>query len=193
MRLHRTLPQFFAENDVAAVRYGPGDDPDAVLGEFLTRRLGEGHDALGILQHHVVGAPARNRAIAFELAPKGEWPSFEPLLPLPDAPCSSVLPELAARLAKALDRRPDVIILNRFGRAECEGAGVLGAMAAAVDREIPILIATPEALYDAWTRLSCGLSVTLRPEAASLDAWWRSLGYGPRSMAPGSTLCEREK
>ncbi len=193
MRMQRTLPQFFAENDVAAVRYGPDDDPDSVLDEFLRRRLGEGHDALGILQHRVADAPARNRAIAFDLVPRGEWPSLEPLLPPPDAPCSAVLPDLAAHLARALERRPDVVILNRFGRAECQGAGVLGAIAAAVDRDIPILIATPEPLYAQWTQLSCGLSVTLRPEAASLEAWWQSLGHGPRPATPAPSLCERTK
>ena len=189
----RSLPQFFAENDVAAVRYGPSDDPDAVLDGFLRRRLGEGHDALGILQRTVANPPCRNRAITFELVPKEEWPEVEPVLPAPDEPCSAVLPRLAASLAVALHRRPDIVILNRFGRAECEGEGLLGALAEALDRDIPVLIATPIALYDKWTKVSCGLSVTLRPEAASLEAWWRSLGYGPRAPATRSSLCERAK
>lgn len=193
MRSRRALPQLFAENDVAAVRYGPADNPDALLEDFLRRRLGEGYDALGILQRHVADAPFRNRAVSFELAPKEEWPAIEPLCPPQDAPCSAVLPELAARLARALDRQPDVVVLNRFGRAECDGEGLLGAMAEALDRDIPILIATPIGLYDRWTKVSCGLAVTLRPESASLEAWWRSLGYGASARSGRASLCERVK
>ena len=189
----RSLPQFFAENDVAAVRYGPADNPDAVLDEFLRRRLGEGHDALGVLQRRVAHAPSRNRATAIELVPREEWPVVEMPVPPPGAPCAAVLPQLAASLASVLHRRPDVVILNRFGRAECEGAGLLGALAGALDHAIAVLIAPPVALRARWTRVSWGLRVTLRPEAASLEAWWRSLGYGPRIGVARSSLCERAK
>lgn len=189
----RTLPQFFAENDVAAVRYGPADDPDVLLEDFLYRRLGEGHDALGLLQRHVAGARRRNRSVAFELAPREAWPESGTARPPRNAPCSAVLPELAARLAQALDRQPDIVVLNRFGRAECEGKGLLGALAEALDRDIPVLIATPVGLYDRWTSVSCGLAVTLSPQAASLEAWWRALGHGVSDRPSHASFCERAK
>ncbi len=193
MRPGRTLPQFFAENDVAALCYGPDDEPDALLEDFLYRRLGEGYDALGLLQRSVAGARSRNRSVAFELAPPEEWPTIEAVWPPRNQPCSAVLPELAARLAQALDRQPDIVVLNRFGRAECEGKGLLGALAEALDRDIPVLIATPVGLYDRWIKVSCGLAVTLNPQAASLEAWWRALGHGVGDRPGRASFCEQVK
>ncbi|WP_246191418.1 hypothetical protein [Aureimonas leprariae] len=71
------LPRLYSDNDVAGMIYGTGDDPDAVLAEFMRLLLAEGWDVLGILQWRVDGARTKNRSVEFILAPEAEWGSVE--------------------------------------------------------------------------------------------------------------------
>ena len=54
---------------------------------------------------------------------------------------TNILAEAAAQLSRALDRRPDVLVLNKFGKTEAEGRGVRDVLARAVGQGIPPLFA----------------------------------------------------
>ncbi|MGC2087078.1 MAG: DUF2478 domain-containing protein [Bradyrhizobium sp.] len=56
----------------------------------------------------------------------------------------SALTGVAVRVASALESAPDVLVLNKFGKAECEGRGLRHLIAVALDREIPVLIGVPK-------------------------------------------------
>ncbi|BBE70668.1 DUF2478 domain-containing protein [Oharaeibacter diazotrophicus] len=173
------LPRLYADNDVAGMVYGPGDDPDALLAGFVRTLLGEGWDVLGILQRSVPGATSRNRAVAFDLVPAGEWP--EPPVAGVRAPgrAADALPELGRRLAAVLHRRPDLVVLNRFGRAEVAGGGLVDVLGRALEGGVPVLVAVPAGLYDTWIAGTGGLAVTIEPRAERLRGWWAALGNAP--------------
>ncbi|QCI68729.1 DUF2478 domain-containing protein [Phreatobacter stygius] len=191
-------PKFHGDCDVAAMVYGPGDNPDAVLTGFLRHLLGLGFDALGVVQRRRPDHPGFDGTAEFTLVPDDGWRGDANGAGKSNmAACGTALQGIGARLSLALKRRPDVVILNRYGSLEAAGAGLLDVLAQAIDRDIPVLIAVPEALFPHWLARAEGLAVKLRPDRPSLDAWWHSLGNSPldatSDAVSGATFCERFK
>ncbi len=86
------------------------------------------------------------------------------------------LATVAVRLEAALDSHPDLIVLNRFGKAEAEGGGLRAVFAAAVLRGIPVLTAVRQANAAEWHSFHQGMATDLPPDRAALQAWvaqWR--------------------
>jgi hypothetical protein len=66
-----------------------------------------------------------------------------------------ILAEAAGLLLAALEERPDIVVLNKFGKVEAEGEGLRDALAKAVELEVPILVGVPFRNLDQW-RLFAG-------------------------------------
>jgi nucleoside-triphosphatase THEP1 len=64
------------------------------------------------------------------------------------------LASLAIRLAAAIAAGADLVIINRFGRLEAEGKGLIDLIRQALDADIPVLIAVPERRFATWIRFS---------------------------------------
>ncbi|PGH57546.1 hypothetical protein CRT60_11745 [Azospirillum palustre] len=173
---------FDDRSDVAALVYRAGENPDGVLAGFLRDLHGQGFDAVGLLQ--------RSRTSGCGDAAFALFPPDDP----PDAPrygrVGDELDDRARRLVELLEERPDILVLNRFGWQEANGAGLLDVLARALVREVPVVIAVPEPLFAHWLDLTGGLSVRLPCDRAKLDSWWRSL-WQPHP--PGTMICERDK
>ena len=72
---------------------------------------------------------------------------------------------------KAISDRVDLIIMNRFGRAESLGGGLLASLASAVAAELPVLTAV-RAPYDvAWAMFHGGLGRELPADAVAITTW----------------------
>jgi hypothetical protein len=72
---------------------------------------------------------------------------------------------------KAIADRVDLVVMNRFGRAESLGGGLLASLASAVAAEMPALTAV-RAPYDvAWTKFHGGLAKELPADVVSVTAW----------------------
>ena len=65
----------------------------------------------------------------------------------------------AASLAmRGLERRPGLLVINKFGKTECEGGGFRSLIAEALGRDIPVLVAVPQHNTEAWQVFAGGLS-----------------------------------
>src|SRR5262249_38763558 len=62
----------------------------------------------------------------------------------------AALTAITARIERALDQRPDLLLLNKFGKAEAGGGGLLDSIAIAIDRGIPVIIGVPARNLAAW-------------------------------------------
>jgi nucleoside-triphosphatase THEP1 len=81
---------------------------------------------------------------------------------------------------KAIADRVDLVIMNRFGRAESLGRGLLASFSSAVSADVPVLTAV-RAPYDlAWTKFHGGLGRELPAEVASIIAWSEGACVGGR-------------
>ena len=81
------------------------------------------------------------------------------------------LAEAAGWLREAIEARPDVLFINRFGRQETLGRGLLDEIGAAVIAEIPVVIAVNQALLPEWLAYVGEGAVPLLPEAEEIEAW----------------------
>jgi len=185
------FPPTHSDCDLAALVYDRGDEPDDLLRGFLDRRIGEGHDAIGVVQTGRPRIDGPDRVPTFGLVPRFEW--SETIDALPNArpgACRAALDRLARSLVEALPREPDVLVLNRFGRAEAEGAGFIGLLAEAVTAEVPVLIAVPRVLFPNWLRLTRGMTVRIGPSRDGLERWWRSIRCGETDVHQSASFCE---
>jgi nucleoside-triphosphatase THEP1 len=62
--------------------------------------------------------------------------------------------------SKALEQKPDLLIVNKFGKTEACGGGFRGILADAIARGVPVLIAVPAVNLDAWKSFTAGLTTT---------------------------------
>ncbi len=91
----------------------------------------------------------------------------------------AVDPAAIAVAARMLDRargeKPDLLVVNRFGRLESEGAGMIAEIGAAVAEGEAVLIAVPARYGEAWNAFAQGLDAQLAPDLAALQDWWRAI------------------
>jgi hypothetical protein len=185
-------PGFHSECDVAALVYGQKDDPDVLLRTFARRLIEEGFDVLGVVQRRSGIDVEGPSPVKFVLLPDEE--SCKRPYEVPnDVDCLIHLEDVAARLASALRRRPDLLVLNRYGSMEVAGAGLLDVLSVAIELEIPVVIAVPEALFGRWLNLANGLAVRLQPNLDALNRWWRSLRRFPGRGDNCGSICEMFK
>jgi hypothetical protein len=105
--------------------------------------------------------------------------------------CSGQLQGLCGKLLQSLERRPDIVVLNRFGSLEVCGLGLMEVLNKAVDRDVPVLIAVPDALFRSWLSAVQGLAVKLTGRN-DLDRWWKSVQSAPVEAAH-SNFCRSFK
>jgi Protein of unknown function (DUF2478) len=186
---------FDAQCDLAAIVYGADDDPDRVIAGFAADLRRSGCRPVGVVQR---GRSCRSDhpRLGVTLLPDDEVVG----LALDGEPSTrgcrldaNRLAGLSMRLAAAIDDGADLVIINRFGRSEAEGKGLIDLIRLALEADIPVLIAVPEQRFADWITFSEGMNVRLACKRDALDRWWRTVAGPPRESAPAGTFCEVAK
>ena len=86
------------------------------------------------------------------------------------------LAEATARVEGSLEREPDLLVLSKFGKVECEGGGLRDLIAAAIDRDIPVIIGVPERNLAAWRQFAGDFAVELADDGHAVVRWLDRLG-----------------
>ena len=175
------------DRDIAAVVYGGRENPDALMASFAADLIEQGFDAIGVVQQPIA---ARGGAVAATELLFVPGRSGASLPPCEAAPFPAAIPFAQEWLIAMVQRRPDLVIINRFGSLEHTRGGLLGAVREAVARDIPVVIAVPQALFGEWLRVTRGLAVKLECRRPSLDRWWQSLGRTSVAPTPRDRVCE---
>ena len=71
----------------------------------------------------------------------------------------------------AIADKVDLLVINRFGRAESLGRGLIGSFAAAIEAGIPVLTAVRPPYDAAWMDFHGGLGCAFAPELERVIAW----------------------
>ena len=188
---------FDSQADIAAVAYGPGEDPDGLLRGFAESLSRSGYRAVGLIQASRRSAVAPE-ALSAVMLPTGAAVSLRHDRRPSAIGCHLDADELAEarmRLAQAIAEGADLVIINRFGSSEAEGGGLIDLIVQALDADRPVLIAMPERRFADWIRFSGGMNVRLACRRDALDLWWRSVA-GPaarRRPSSAATFCELAK
>jgi hypothetical protein len=186
---------FDAQCDLAAVVYGADDDPDRLISGFAADLRRSGRRPVGVVQ---LGRSCRaeNPRLGVAMLPGGEVVALAPDDDVHASGCRldpDRLAGLAMRLAAAIEGGADLVIINRFGRSEAEGKGLIDLIPQALDADIPVLIAVPEQRFAAWLRFSEGMNVRLACRREALDRWWLTVTGPSRRQGGAGTFCEFAK
>lgn len=94
------------------------------------------------------------------------------------------LAAISSCIAEAISRHVDLIVINKFGRAESEGGGLLSSIGEALSAGLPVLTSVREPYAAAWESYHGGLSAELRPQLDAVLEWvdqFRVVGYSAAS------------
>jgi nucleoside-triphosphatase THEP1 len=173
---------FHSQNDLAAVVYGDGEDPDAVMAAFAGDLSRQGRRVAGLIQ---VARNCEDGRLSVLVLHSGE------MIPLlddrgPEAKgCKLNVGQLlhaGEEVARALSDGADLLIINRFGKQEREGKGLAYLIERALSADIPVMVAIHTSRFADWTKFSERMSVKLGCNGDSLGTWWDSItgrAHGP--------------
>lgn len=85
------------------------------------------------------------------------------------------LAEVEGRLNAAVTAGVDLLLLNKFGRAEAEGRGLRAVLAHAIEAGVPVLTAVRSPYDEMWREFHGGLAVTLPSDERAVLGWCRGL------------------
>jgi nucleoside-triphosphatase THEP1 len=181
---------FDAQCDLAALVYGEGQDPDAVLRDFAAELSARGLRAVGMVQ----AGQCADSSLSAVLLHSGEKlllaQDFDPAA----KGCRLDLARLlnaGERIADAMGQGADLVIINRFGKRERDGKGLGYLIERALRADIPVVIAVASDRFGDWIKFAGGMTVKLACDRGALQEWWRKVsmrGAEPAKRRP--TTCE---
>lgn len=159
---------------LAAVLYDAAP-PDALLHAFARTLAARGLRIGGVVQSRPAAATACHCAdmTLVSLASGRRFPVSQPLGP-GSTGCRldfGTLAQVAQGLLSEIEMGLDLLLLNRFGKAEAEGRGFRDVIAAAIARETPVLMALHARNLPDWTRFTEGEAPLLAPDETALHHW----------------------
>jgi len=94
--------------------------------------------------------------------------------------------EASSVLRRAMENEIDLLVVNKFGKLESQGHGMVDEIAAAVSRGIPLLTSVEVPLLDRWREFTGGVAEELTPGCGALMRWWDNVR--PRGVPRSSRL-----
>jgi len=161
---------------VAAIRHDGRTDIDDLLVAFAEQQRLAGRRVLGlVMKHRDRGEGCRAAMVLTDIDTGDEYPVSQEL-GSGSTSCSAD-PQGFARASRvlrdALDRKPDLVVCNRFGSLEAANGGFVAELLALLEQGIPVLTVVAPAHFDAWQRFIGGApQLPVDPDAwtAWLDA-----------------------
>ncbi len=90
----------------------------------------------------------------------------------------------ASLLDSARATKPDLLVVNRFGRLESEGGGMLAEIGHAFADGLALIVWVPERFRDAWNAFAAGLDAKLPPNREAIEQWWGGGRSRPSQSPP---------
>jgi nucleoside-triphosphatase THEP1 len=183
---------FDAQCDFAAVVYGVNDNPDRLLLDFTEDLRRSGVRTAGLVQIDGPTGQSDDREVRTVVLSSGEVVPVAHDRNLNPAGCGldcGQLASIAKLIEAAIHEGADLVVINRFGKLEAKGEGLIELVQQAADADIPVLIAVPEHRFAGWIKHSAGMSVRLPCRRAALDRWWQSVAMGHGGRSTATTFC----
>ena len=162
---------------MAAIVFDRNEAPDQPLAHFIEVKRSRAVRIGGLVQEDGDALRAPRDVAVRDIATGESLPIMQELGA--DATGCSVDPSAIAAaaqmLARAIAARPQLLVVNRFGRLEAEGRGMRVEIAQALIDEIPLIVCVPRRYLEAWNAFADGLDAQIPPLRAAIEAWWTSL------------------
>lgn len=159
---------------VAAIVYANEAYPDALFRDLVQRCRALGLSLAGVLQHQAFEGADRRCDVVLEDLTTGHRTVLFENRGAGARGCrldQAALTEATARIEGSLEQLPQLLILNKFGKVECEGGGLRDLIASAIDRGIPAVIGVPQRNLAAWRDFAGEFAVELADRTGGLAEW----------------------
>lgn len=170
--LHRAAVR--PQQALVAIVYANETYPQSTFVRLVGDCRRRGLPVAGVLQHPAcTNAPGHCDVVLEDLATGQRTDLFENRGPGARG-CRldvAALAEVNGQVARSLDEYPALLILNKFGKVEAEGGGLLDLVATAVDRGIPVAIGVPVRNLETWRRFAGDMSVEFSSDPAEVAGW----------------------
>jgi len=147
---------------------------DRLLAEAAHRLLDEGWPLAGVIQENIEN-PSRGRCdmvlqvlatdrmvrISQDLGPMARGCRLD----------TAGLEQAVCLVERALDARPRLVIVNKFGKQEIEGRGFRPVIGRALAEDIPVLVAVNAANLEAFQAFAEGLGEADAPSLDGILRW----------------------
>lgn len=152
----------------------PGPSFEALV--RLCRDLGL--SLVGVLQHQICATLDRRCDVVLENLTSGHRTAIFEDRGAGAGGCrldEGALAEATARVEATLADGADLLVLNKFGKAECAGGGMVDLMAKAVERGIPSIIGVPKSNLEAWREFAGDYAIELSGDIDEIGQWLANL------------------
>ena len=169
---------------LAAIIYEKGFLIDDFMTEVAVRLSADGVRVRGLVQENFGDDPNSSVMILVGLGSSGRFGISQDLGTQAQG-CRldpHGLADAGGRIDQELAGSIDLLVLNKFGKAEAEqGAGLRSTVARAIEFGVPVLTAVRPPYTEAWDAFHGGMSAALPPELEAVLAWCREAVAGRRS------------
>ena len=162
------------DRPVAAIVYANEVYPDALFKTLVQRCRALGLTLAGVLQHQAFEGGDRRCDVILEDLASGHRTALFENRGAGARGCrldEAALAEATARVEGSLEHVPQLLVLNKFGKVECEGGGLRDLIASAIDRGIPVIIGVPERNLEAWRSFAGDFAAELTDAAVDAEQW----------------------
>ncbi|WP_076861491.1 DUF2478 domain-containing protein [Bradyrhizobium mercantei] len=163
---------------LAAIVYPQNKYPAAAFEALVASCRRSRLSLAGVLQHLVDAASERRCDVLLEDLSTGHRTSIYEDRGAGASGCrldESALAEVAAQIEGCLADAPDVLVLNKFGKAECGGGGLLDLIAKAMERNITVVIGVPQNNLAAWRGFAGDFGTELSTDTSEIERWVKVL------------------
>lgn len=161
-------------SSVAAIVYSPGSRIEEFFAQVAARLKQRGIVVAGLLQHSMRSGGEDRCVFEMEDLWSGQRHSIsQDLGPGSDA-CSidhAAIAAASAVLRRAIEARPDVVLVNKFGALEASGEGLRAEMTQVVAAGLPLLTTVNVEQLQAWHDYAGGEGSELPMDADAVLAW----------------------
>ncbi len=173
---------------LAAIVFDRDEEPDPPLLAFVEAALRRGLRIAGLVQERACDSDlCALKDVRVRDLVTGETLEIMQDLGREATGCR-VDPAAIAVAARMLDAAratgPDLLVVNRFGRLESEGGGMLAEIGRAFADGLPLIVCVPARYLEAWDAFAAGLDAKLPPTLPAIESWWAALS--PASSAPAA-------
>ena len=175
-------------NTIAAIHFTKGADIDELLLDIATTLAGTGVRIGGLVQLATGGLALQATSVeVIDLFSDGRYQIWEPRGRWAKG-CRLDEDGLAAAetaVIRSIHAGIDLLLLNRFGRAESKGRGLIKCFSEGLAEGVPIITAVREPFDAAWTAFHGGLATALPMETGAVIDWLAQV-TGKRDVAVSS-------
>lgn len=158
----------------AAVVFERSDDVDAAMSAAVAALREAGLSVGGLLQAFGPAIGPGRRRITLVVLASGERIRLDQPLGAEAQSCAldgDALARAAQALREAVQARPDLLVVSRFGKQEAQGGGMRAEIAEALLSGTPVLVAVNTSLRTEWERFLGAPSRVLPTRAEAIVAW----------------------